>query len=57
MTKKNFEKIAKAFAESRPSENSDKLVQWWELRNAFCKVFKDDNPAFDVLKFLAATGK
>ena len=58
MTKKDYVKIAAAFASEKPGSNWDpnKRVQWELDIKAIVKVLALDNIRFDYLRFYAACG-
>lgn len=57
MTKKDYELIAAALAESRPKPNEHvQDVAWEKVVRTLAITFKYDNPKFDIGKFCAACG-
>lgn len=62
MTKKDYIKLAEAFARHRPFDGpsvrrnaSDSWVMWNVLRFEVVGLLSLDNPRFDAAKFVAAT--
>lgn len=63
MTRKDYERLARAFAVSRPvrmshetfGEHADKFAAWVTVRGAVMVELEADNGRFDRRKFYAAT--
>ena len=63
MSKKDYEKIAKAFKDYYPIKGINesieayetRLVQYLALRNKIADILKDDNPNFIAHRFVLAT--
>lgn len=55
MTKKDYELIEEAFKYCKPLSGL-KYEQWFATISHFSLIFKDNNPKFDQMKFLAACG-
>lgn len=54
MSKKDYEAIAKALDQCRPSRNEEQRPGWTLAVNALLKVFGEENPRFDPIKFVRA---
>ena len=57
MTRKEYELLASAFCESRPSVLSPKYTQWERDIISVAKSLEKDNPRFSLVKFLKACVK
>ena len=56
MTKKDYEKIAAALENRRYMHASKSAATVDAIAMDLCKVFGDDNPRFNAVKFLQACG-
>jgi len=54
MTKKDYIAIAKAI---RENDMDSGLLLTEPFIDALCKIFKDDNPRFDIARFRRASSK
>ena len=55
MTKKDYERLARAFARSRPADDSAAYYAWIAVRNAVADELGNENERFRRGTFLVAT--
>jgi hypothetical protein len=52
MTKKDYEKFAKMFADLLAETDNDKTDPVWKFIDKTCAIFQEDNPRFDWNRFI-----
>lgn len=56
MTRKHFNAIAKAFADSKPDKESHEYAQWEKDVRAVANSVSQFNQSFDFLRFIQSCG-